>query len=176
MKSLPDKLTKEVRHIVENGSKTFVRNAKRDAPIDVAFLKNNISYYPIKGGKVNFEIVSGAKYSPYIEFGTKGKFSPYPGTEQYAAEFKGKGEGTIDEFFLNILDWVKRKGLSDTKTRGLPTGKVRKAKDVDAFDTAFAIMMSILKKGVEAHPFFFKQMPIVKKQIEQDIKQVLDTL
>jgi len=177
-KQLPQKLQANVRGAVENGAKVFVRNAKRDAPVDVGFLKNQITYTKLIGDAdhMTFEVISGAKYSPYLEFGTKGKFRPYPGTEQFASQFKGKGDGNMDEFFLNILDWVKRKGIADRKTRGLPTGRVRKAKDVDAYDTAFAIMMSILKKGVTPHPFFFKHIPTVKKQIGTDIGKIISSI
>ena len=124
----------------------------------------------------NVTVSAGKYYAPFIEFGTKGKYRLIPGTEAIAAQYKGFKRGNIDEFFLAILDWVKRKGLADRKTRGLPTGRVRKAKDVDAYDAAFAIMMSILKKGIAPTPFFFKQITPVKARLEKRLETILNGL
>lgn len=124
MKSLPDKIVKEVNGVIEDGAKVFVSLAKRDAPVDMGVLRNSISYAPL--GKTVYEVVSGAYYSPYLEWGTITKVSVPGELQAYASQFRGKG--------LRV------------------TG------------------------GIFPHPFFFKQMPIIKKQIEQDIKQVLETL
>lgn len=169
---MPEVLQMESRGVTEDAAQTFVRLAKNAAPVNMGVLKNGITYAQVISDKTHttFEVVSNVKYSPYIEFGTKGKFAPYPGTEQFASQFRGKGTGTIDEFFLNILDWVKSKGIADTKTKG---GRRKRADDSGAYDAAFAIMMSILKKGVKPHPYFFRHIPIVKKQLEKEINNIL---
>src|SRR5687767_15529226 len=84
-----------------------------------------------------------------MEFGTKGNYTPIPGTEDIAQKFKGmKGSGGIDQFFLAILDWVKKKGLADTYSTGIKKvkggfantgkkGRRKRASDEQAFDLAF---------------------------------------
>ena len=109
---------KQARVALQSGIATFVRNAKRDAPVDMGVLRNSISFAPI--GDLTYEIVSGAKYSAYLEFGTITKVSVPAELVAYASQFKGKGLRT--------------------------TG------------------------GIFPHPYFFKQLPIAKKQIEADLK------
>lgn len=129
MDKLPKQIQTEVDGVVENGAKTFVQLAKRDAPVNFGVLKNLITYYPL--GKGSYELVSGAKYSPYLEWGTiTNVFKGYtpaltPELRAYAATF-----------------WTR------SKRNG----------------------------GLYPHPFFFKQLPIVKKQIERDIKQITDSI
>ena len=115
-----DSVKKQARMALQAGAATFVRNAKRDAPVDMGVLKNSITFVPISD--LTYEIVSGAKYSPYLEFGTVTKVSVPAELVAYASQFKGKGLRT--------------------------TG------------------------GIFPHPYFFKQLPIAKKQIEADLKFV----
>ena len=89
MAKMPEVLEKRVNGIIEDVAKVFVRNAKKDAPVDMGVLRNSITYY--KNGKLSFTIVSGAKYSPYLEFGTITKVSVPTELAAYAAQFKGKG-------------------------------------------------------------------------------------
>lgn len=122
--NMPKQLQKEVSGVVEDGAKVFVRNAKRDAPVDFGVLRNEITYFPL--GNLKFEIVSGARYSPYLEFGTITKVRVPVELSSYAIQFKGRG--------------IKKNG------------------------------------GLYPHPFFFKQIPLVKTQIEKDIKQITDSI
>lgn len=90
---MPVNVVKQVRGIVENGAKVFVRNAKRDAPRDNGFLSQSISYRPIPSGQNQsaFEIVSGARYSPYMEWGTITRVRVPEDLKAYAITFKGRG-------------------------------------------------------------------------------------
>lgn len=123
-KKMPENLQKEVKGIIEDGAKTFVRYAKRDAPVDMGVLRNSISYLPI--GKLSYDIVSGAKYSAYLEWGTITKVSVPGELAAYASQFKGKG--------------LRKTG------------------------------------GIFPHPYFFRQIPLIKKQLENDIKDIASRL
>ena len=177
IKAASKELQAEVAAEIQLAGVQFRDQAKRDLIAqrgDTGGLVNSIT---TKVDNISEVTVSAEKYyAPFIEFGTKGKYRPIPGTEAIAAQYKGFKRGNIDEFFLAILDWVKRKGLADRKTRGLPTGRVRKAKDADAYDAAFAIMMSILKKGIAPTPFFFKQITPVKARLEKRLETILNGL
>ena len=71
----------------------FVALAKRDVASqggDRGTLLRSISYK--KDGELAYTVSANAFYAPFIEFGTKTKFNPYPGTEEYASQFKGQSK------------------------------------------------------------------------------------
>lgn len=86
---LPQEMRTKVSATLEVGAQTFVRNAKRDAPVNFGVLRNLISY--AKTGELTFEVISGAKYSPYLEWGTITKVSVPEELVGYAIQFKGRG-------------------------------------------------------------------------------------
>lgn len=102
-KNLPAQLQAIVRGEVEDGCKFFVRNAQKDAPVDFGTLRQGISYAFVIADKTRttFQLVSNAKYSAYLEFGTItfAKFgvarataeSQQPTLPAYAITFKGRG-------------------------------------------------------------------------------------
>jgi len=89
IQKLPGQLKQEASAIMEAGAKNWVRNAQRDAPRDFGVLANEITYAPI--GELTFEIISGAKYSPYIEWGTIEHVAVPAELQAYAIQFKGLG-------------------------------------------------------------------------------------
>lgn len=90
--SLPKEVQVEAKAVVEAGAKTWVQKAKRAAPVDNGTLKNGISYYDSsKGPLIGFTIVSNAKYSAYLEWGTITKVEVPAELSEYALQFKGKG-------------------------------------------------------------------------------------
>jgi HK97 gp10 family phage protein len=86
---LPQQLKVEASAIVENGAKEWVRLSKQDAPVDFGVLRNEITY--AKLNDLSFEIISGASYSPYVEWGTIEHVSVPAELQPYAILFKGKG-------------------------------------------------------------------------------------
>lgn len=150
----PADLEKRINGQMERGAQVFVRNAQRDAPRDVGFLKGQITYKPIPVRAMSVEIVSGSEYSPYMEWGTKGNYRSIPGTEEYAAQFKGKGKGGNPKKF--IYQWCKRKGIEPRLW--------------------YVVYRSIMTNGVKAHPFFFKQLPLAKATIENGIAAELKNI
>lgn len=188
---LPITLRKEVSTSVRAAADRFRGEAIKAAPADVGFLRSQITVKPID--ELKYEVVSGSSYSAYMEFGTKSKFKAIPGID--ASEFKGKGTGDYYDFLNNILNWVKRKGLH---TEGLQQSfgsdqerflslternKARKkrglkriTKDKSLERTAAAIAYFIMKHGVKPHPFFFKQIPIVRRDAFRNIRNILNQL
>ena len=151
-KELPDIVSGEL----ETMSQEWVKLAKTDAPADQGALRGSITYYP--AGPMKYEIVAQKFYAPFMEFGTKGKYQPIPGTEAIAAEFKGYKGGDFMELLRMIVRWVKRKGITGTysvKTRRRTGNKINQF--AEDYSAAWPIAMSILKNGVNPHPFFFKQ-------------------
>lgn len=123
LSKMSTQLKTEVKATVEAGAKTFVRNAKRDAPKDFGQLAGSISYFPVSDLK--FEIVSAKEYSPYVEWGTITRVSVPAEYQSYAIQFKGRG--------------LRKSG------------------------------------GMYPHPYFFKQVPLVKMQIETGVKAIFNS-
>ena len=89
LEKMDDSLKKEVSATLERGAQLFVRNAKRDAPVDHGVLRNGISYFP--EGPLSFTVTSSARYSAYLEWGTIKRVSVPEELASYAAQFKGRG-------------------------------------------------------------------------------------
>lgn len=158
------KATKETQTLVdaelEAAAMNFVGLAKKDLASqggDRGTLLRSISYSKIKD--LQYTVSANVFYAPFIEFGTKSKFNPYPGTEEFASQYKGaKGSGTL-RLIDAIRGWVKRKRIA--------TGK-----EVDR--VAFLIARSIYKNGISPKPFFFKQITPVRNNLVQNVTRVLD--
>lgn len=114
--SLPKRLKDEVRSEVEGAAQRIVDRAVRDVgsrgvggrakAVNNNNLRLGISKFQV--GDLTFEIVSNAKYSAYVEFGTGGLVSIPKGLEQYASQFKGKGVRKVNlparPFFFNNFE------------------------------------------------------------------------
>ena len=156
--------TKETQTLVdaelEAAAMNFVGLAKKDLASqggDRGTLLRSITYS--KKADLQYTVSANVFYAPFIEFGTKSKFNPYPGTEEFASQYKGaKGSGTL-RFIDAIRGWVKRKRIA--------TGK-----EVDR--VAFLIARSIYKNGISPKPFFFKQITPVRNNLVQNVTRVLD--
>jgi HK97 gp10 family phage protein len=153
------------------------RDAKRNAPVDMGTLRNSIYMdYDYQNNKLTYTVGASASYAPYIEFGTGGSVKVPPQYSNYALTFKGKSKtgGTLDEFMLALMDWVKRKGITGTysvKTQRR-TGS-RGSRMSEDFDVAFAIMLKILKKGINPQPFLLPAYEAEKVNLVKKIKQAI---
>jgi hypothetical protein len=126
--------------------------ADRAAPKDFGKLHGSISAKQDKVGV--WEVVSPKEYSAYMEWGTKSRARIPAELQGYAAQFRGTGAGKgVKEL---IYAWVLRKGL----------GK----------DAQWPIFISIMRTGVNPHPFFFIHRPVIEKQLFADLKQILETI
>lgn len=169
----PDKLKKRIGAEIQFAGEHWVELAVKDAPGDTGFLKKYI--YKKELTPLSVEVVSASEYSAPMEFGTKGKFTPIPGID--SSEFKGKPEGTWKDFVNNIAKWVRRKGISGTysvKTKRRLGNKLSQIEEDYAL--AYVIARSIYLKGVTPHPYFFKQLPIVRRDLFRRIREILNEL
>lgn len=80
---------KEVLGEIKDAAQKWVAFSKRDAPIDLGKLRQNITadISPSWGASV----ISNANYSPYIEWGTVTKVDVPGELAEYAIQFKGRG-------------------------------------------------------------------------------------
>lgn len=170
--------SKEVKAItdaeLQAGAAEFVSGARRDAPIDQGALKGAISYF--KEADLRYPVVAQKFYAPFMEFGTKGKYKPIPGTEAIAAAFKGYKGGDFQQLLVAIARWVKRKGIAGTysvKTRRRTGSKINQL--AEDYRAAWPIAISILRNGIKPHPFFFKQQEIVWPKMVENIRRQLES-
>lgn len=168
------KLQEDVQAEVEAAAIEFVGLAKRDLASqggNTGTLLRSISY--AQETPYSYKVSANAFYAPFIEFGTKRKYNPYPGTEEFAAQYRGKvNQGNWIDMLMSIYQWVKRKGIGVTyniKTRR----KNRQTAD-QKLAIAYAITMSILRNGINPKPFFFKQIPIVMGNLTKRINLIMD--
>ena len=173
LQEAPKKLVKEIGATIQFGGEKFRELAIKDAPADVGSLRRGISVKKLS--ETSFEVVSASKYSAPMEFGTKTKFTPIPGID--AGEFKGRPVGSWKDFINNIAKWVRRKGISGTysvKTRKRTGNKLNQV--AEDYQLAYMIARKIYRTGVRPHPFFFKQIPLVRRDIFRGIRQILNDL
>ena len=129
--------------------------AKNLAPVNNGDLRKMISF--VAKGKLDYEFVSMAYYSAYVEFGTKTYIKVPSGLESYAAQFRGKGKGTLS-LFEAIKKWLRKK-------EGL-TGK-----ELDR--QARWVAYIIAKNGIKPQPFFFPAYFRVRPQLLKRLKQIV---
>jgi hypothetical protein len=166
--ALPLTLAKEIDGEIETTCQKVVLKAKQAAPKDLGKLGQGIGFTKTKAG--TYEIFSSASYSPFVEFGTRGKVQVPAELTSYAQQFRGTGTGDFYDFVNAILDWVKRKGLAEITNSY--TGR-KSTKRADLFMVAEAVAWSILKKGIKPHPFFFPAWFDERPKLGKAIKDVL---
>lgn len=84
-----EEVAAEVEAVVKDYVSDAVHNVQALHIIDTGFLMGQIRYNPI--GPMAYEIISGAKYSAYHEFGTITHVKIPQGLEEVAGKFKGRG-------------------------------------------------------------------------------------
>lgn len=175
IKAIPQKMKKEIGAELSDSVNRMRMKAIQAAPADQGIIRSGIQVSKIS--ELNYGLFSNAKYSGYLEFGTKTKFRAIPGFEKEAAALKGKGGGTFAEMLDSLTQWVKRKGISGTysvKTKRRLGSKEKKASEDRQL--AYVIALSILKNGIKPQPFFFKQLDVEKPVLIANIKNVLSRL
>lgn len=167
------KVKTEVNAELRGAAMEFVAGAKKDLAAqggNKGQLLRSIAYKP--DGEMAYEISANVFYAPYIEFGTKKKFDPYPGTEQFAAQYRGVKRSSPLKLIEAIRIWVADKNIGATysvKTKR----KVRQTKK-EKDTIAFLIARSIYRNGISPKPFFFKQITPVRDRLMVRLKTVLN--
>lgn len=171
LKDAPARLVKEVEGVFEKTAKTYVRNARRDAPKGVGFLAGQINYEHM--APLKFNIYSQSAYAGFPEFGTGKKVQILPGFEAQAAEVKEIKGGSAEEALENIKAWVRRKGIRFENATKYKSGKKQgQNKLLSLEDTAHIIFHFIMLNGIKPHPYFFPQVAIAEQNIEKDLKVI----
>jgi len=136
--------------------------AKQNCPVDEGFLRSSINANFSTPNKLEAEITVGANYGAYIEFGTRGHAARYVSTlptdwKELASSFKGGGgkKGSFKDYLLQILRWVKAKGIDEK--------------------AAYPIAISILRKGIKPQPYLYPAVNETRKQLIDRIKKVIES-
>jgi HK97 gp10 family phage protein len=172
LNKLSEKIKTEVALEMNASALNIQSNAKKNAPVNFGVLRNSIQLVEeLGGGKLIYTVGSKLSYAPYIEFGTGGKVSIPNGYENFAQQFKGKQGGTFQQMLNALVEWVKRKGLVGTysvKTQKRTGNKKIQSKQNES--AAYAIAISILKKGLRPQPFLIpayeQEIPKLKEKIK----------
>jgi hypothetical protein len=163
---LPIKMRSGMKAEIHAGALEIQKLAIKDAPADNSELRRKIVVIP---GDLSQSVVVQVDYAAYMEWGTKSEFRvEQPDIAPYAATFKGPGPKSAGNFNENILAWVKRKQIG--VLRQGPATYSRKAAGKKATEqrqktAAFFIGKSIIQNGVKAHPYFFKNVFLVRDKL-----------
>jgi len=158
LRGLPAKVTASVAAEIQDGAQSIAAEAKQRAPGDQGFLRNQIAAFKVD--PTTWQVVSGADYSPYVEFGTLEKVQIPPGLEEFAAQFKGNfARGTYSEggnltAKEAIFAWCERQGIDK--------------------QLWYPIYVSIMVHGVSPRPFFFPAAFRLEPIIVDKIKKALE--
>ena len=107
------------------------------------------------------EFLNTAFHAPFIEFGTKTRVQVPPEWAAYASQFKGLKRGNVDQFKVNILEWMKRKGITP-----------RSGQTIE--QAADAIVDHILRYGLVAHPFMYPAYKEVSGSTLERITRIIN--
>ncbi len=166
---IQNNLTEGVADELKASVMAIARDAKKRAPKNLGTLAQGIGF---AGTGLTWDAFATASYAAYMEFGTGGKVVIPAGFESYAAQFKGKKGGTFKEMVLAIAQWVKRKGITGTysiKTQRRTGNKsTRNSQDMQA---AWAIAISILRKGIKPQPFMIPAFLTEKPKLMNRLKK-----
>lgn len=150
LKNMPRTLEREIGGEVKDAAELWAAGAKRDAPVDVGFLRGQISTSKLSA--MDWEVTSHAEYSAYMEWGTKTRVSVPADLQGYANQFRGgANQGGAKKA---IFKWMDRVGIPK--------------------DRQWVVFMSIIIKGVHPRPFFFTQRPLVQKQLFSSVSNILN--
>ncbi|CAB5218388.1 phge_HK97_gp10, phage protein, HK97 gp10 family [uncultured Caudovirales phage] len=168
------KIEKEISLEVAASALKIQTEAKKNAPVNLGTLRNSIHLTStLSEKKTIYRVSTPLKYAPYIEFGTGGKVK-VDGYESFASQFKGSKSGTFKEMLAALAEWVAKKGLAGTysvKTRRRTGTKSKRASQ--DMKVAYAIAISILRKGLRPQPFLLPAFETEKAFLKSKIKDII---
>lgn len=130
-----------------------IRNITRQKIVDQGALRAGMQLTNILNG---VQVFNSVLYSPFVEFGTKGRTRVPAEWQSYAMIFKGPtNRGDFEHFVLNLVDWMKRKGIKPKN--GYTSDRAYR-------NAAEWIAIHILKNGLEARPFMY---PAYKEEADR---------
>lgn len=173
LKEIEDSVSTKLAEEISASALKIEKQAKRNAPVNMGTLRQSI--HATSKDKLTHYVEVGASYGAYVEFGTGGKVSIPVGYEQYAASFKGKKGGGLEDMIQSLTLWVKRKGLAGTysvKSQRRLGGKgVQQSQDMKL---ARFLAIKILRNGIKAQPYLIPAFELEKPKLIEKLKKILN--
>jgi hypothetical protein len=175
LENLTQKLKNDIIDETNASALKIQSESKKNAPANFGTLRGSI-YLKESGGidKKVFTVGSDLLYAPYVEFGTGGKVNT-EGYNEFANTFRGKTGGTFQEMLKALVLWVKRKGIVGTYS--IKTQKrtgTRKAQKSQNDSAAYAIALSILRKGLRPQPYLIPAYETEVSLLKDRIKNIIN--
>lgn len=161
VKETQDKLRKKqkeidlkIHNITESRLRAVLFEAQRDAPVDMAHLKQSGGF---EMGKREGKVFFNAKYAPFVEFGTKTKVKVPKGFEKLAIQYKGiKDNRPFQDFKNDVYEWAKRKGIPEKAW--------------------YFVLMKIIKVGINPNPFLIPPYIKHRTRYKKEVKDYIDAI
>ena len=158
-KNITVNTAKVINEELKDFGNNTVTDAKRRAPVNDGYLVNHISS---DHNDLEVIVTVAADYAAYVEFGTKRFAAEYvsrlpPDWQTFAAKFKGRGNGSFEEFVERITRWVIKNKIGATynvQTRRRDRVGKQTAKTTSEAD-AYGIALYIIRNGIRAQPFLY---------------------
>lgn len=147
---MPAQVTATMDAELDSIAQDYQNRAHSAAPTNIGQLGNEITYRKV--GEMNYEVVSGAVYSAYVEFGTRSKVQIPAGLESVAAQFRGGRHSSLNAKEA-IFRWCKDKGIPQ--------------------EAWYPIFIKLMVVGMNPHPFFFTHLPWAQSEVSKRSKQVI---
>lgn len=134
-----DQFGKEGEKIASTGVRDAADNiagiAKRIVPKNLGASGLEGTIAPKKITDLSWEVVAGADYAGYVEFGTGAKVVVPKEMQDMANSIRGKKGGDLKQALQSIKDWCRNKGIDER--------------------AAWPILMSILDEGLRPRPYLY---------------------
>ena len=175
LESLTQKLKNQIIDETNASALKIQSEAKKAAPANFGTLRGSI-HLKEEGGidKKVYIVGSDLSYAPYVEFGTGGKVNTQ-GYNEFANTFRGKTGGTFQDMLKALVLWVKRKGITGTysiKTQRRTGSRKVQSKENDS--AAYAIALSILRKGLRPQPYLIPAYETEVSLLKDRIKNIVN--
>jgi hypothetical protein len=177
LKDVPKVAKKELFEAYQDFAFATEIEAKELAPTNDWKLRGSIKgTASIKGDLVVAEVSVDVFYAAYVEFGTR-KFaaahvSKLPADWQaFAAQYKGKAGGTIDELLMNLVQWVISKGFAAYTTKSGNRSKSKNSMQAQE-SAAYIIARSILINGIKAQPYLYPAVTNQMKKLKDNLNNI----
>ena len=175
VKKLEREITGELIYFGTQVSLDAKNNVENNGTTDRGDLAGSIDFK--SDHPLSVSIFANKDYAAYIEFGTRKFAASYvatlpPDWQTFAAQYKGGGGGSFQEFLMRITEWVKRKGFAAAVTKS-----GNKSKSVNSVngekEAAYRIALSILRNGIKAQPFLFPAFEKNRPELIKNLKTLL---
>lgn len=174
---LKDSCIKAVGKVAESVVNDAKANLRNEKAINTGALVNSIYAEPVTEN-LTLNIVAGAPYASYIEFGTRKFAASYVASlptewKQLAAQYKGKGGGTFDDLLVAITKWVAEKGIAgrySVKTKKRLGSK--STKEQENLEAAYPIALKIARNGIRARPYLYPAFVKNRNIFAQEIAKI----